>query len=73
MDVTVWDILKGKLSAACSEVTITVPVALQVSIYGAHQSKTSNVELSVLVEKRLLNVLLYDVRSSVAIDVNILD
>ena len=73
MDVTVWDILKSKLSAACTEVSIAVPVALQVTIYGAHQSETADVELSVLIEKRLLYVFLYDVRPSVAIDVNILN
>ena len=73
MDVTVRDILKSKLSAAGPEISIAVPVSLQVSIDGAHQGEAADVELSILIEERLLDVLLYDIRSSVAIDVHILD
>lgn len=50
-----------------------VPVALQVTIDGAHKGEDSNVELSILVQQWLLDVLLNNVTSLVSIMVSILD
>lgn len=63
MDVPVRNVLKRVFSATCTQVSIGVPVALQVPVDRAHQGKTPNVELTVLVEEGLLDILLYDVTS----------
>ena len=68
MNIPVGDILEGKLTATRPEIAIGVPIALQISIYCCHQSKAPDIKLSVLVEKRLLNILLNDVTSLHTID-----
>ena len=73
MNVSVRNVLERKLLAAGSEVAICVPVALQVSVYGAHHGECSNIKLASLVEEWLLDVLLHDIGPFVAVDVRVLD
>ena len=73
MDEPVGDVLQRELLATGPEVALSVPITLEVAVDGAHQSEASNVELPVLVQKRLLNVLLDDVRSLGTIHNSILD
>ena len=68
MDIPVRDIFKGILTATCPQVTISVPVALKVTVYGAHQSKTPDVKFTLLIKKGLFDVLLNNVTSLNTID-----
>ena len=68
MNIPVGDILEGELTATRPEIAISIPIALQISIYCCHKSKAPDIKLSVLVEKRLLNILLNDVTSLHTID-----
>jgi hypothetical protein len=61
MDKPVGNILKSELTATCPQIAIGVPIALEITIYGRHQSKTPDIKLTVFVEKRLLDILLDDV------------
>ena len=61
MHKPIGDILERKLPTTGPEVAIGIPVALQVAIDRAHQCKAPDVELTVLVQQRLLDILLYDV------------
>ena len=58
MNVPVGDVLKGELSAACSEVTLSVPVTLEVAANGAHHGEAPDVELPILVEQWFFDILL---------------
>ena len=73
MDITVTQVLQGELTAAGSQVSIAIPVPLQVAIDAAHHAVDPYVELPVLVEHGFLDVLLDDVGSSVAINVYVLN
>jgi len=73
VDKSVGNILEREFSAARPEVAIAIPVALEISIDGAHHRECPDVELSVLVQQRFLDVLLNYVRPPVAIHVHILD
>lgn len=73
MHVSVRHIFDCELTTASTEVTFLIPVPLQVSIDSAHHCEGSNVKLSVLVQKRLLDVLLNDVTPLVPIKVCILN
>ena len=63
----IGDILQVKIFAACSQIALIVPVSLKISIDWGHQSVASNVELSVFVEKRFLDVLLDNVWTLLAV------
>ena len=54
-------VFKSKFSAVCSEVSICVPKVLEIAVDCAHHRECFDVEFSVFVEERLLDVLLYDV------------
>jgi len=73
MHITVRDIFQSELSAAGSQVSVAVPISLEISIYCAHQSEASDVELSIFVEQRFFNIFLYDIGSSVAVHVDVLN
>lgn len=73
MHKSIGHILEREFSAARPEVAIAIPIALQISIDGAHHRECPYVELSVLVEQRLLDVLLNYVGPPVAIHVHVLD
>ena len=73
MDIPVRDILQGILTATCPQVTISIPVALKVTIYGAHQSKTSNIKFTLLIKKGLFDVFLNNVTSLNTIDCGVLN
>lgn len=48
--VTIGHVLDGEFSAACSQVSVGVPVALQVAVDRAHQGEAPDIELSILVQ-----------------------
>ena len=73
MHKPVGDILEGELPATGPEIAIGIPVALQVAIDRAHEREASDIELTVLVQQRLLNILLYDVGTLYAIHSRVLD
>ena len=73
MDESVGHILERELSAACPEIAIGIPIALQVAVDCAHHCECPDVELPVLVQQRLLDVLLDYVGPPVAIYIDILD
>jgi len=50
MDKPVGNILKSELTATCPQIAIGVPIALKITIYGRHQSKTPDIKLTVFVE-----------------------
>ena len=61
MDETVGNIFQSEFFATGSEVAISIPISLQITIDCTHQSKTTDIKLSVFIEKWLFNVLLNDV------------
>lgn len=68
MDHAVGGIFEIVLAAARPQVAVSVPVRLQVSVGCRAQGEAANVELSVLVKKRLFDVLLDDVAAPMPID-----
>ena len=72
MNKPVGDILESELTATGPQVAIGVPVALKVAVDCGHQSEAPDVKLSVLVKKRLFDVLLNDVTSLYTIDSSVL-
>ena len=70
--ILLW-ILSVVLTACCSKVALSVPIALEVSIDSNCQGICSNVELPVLVQKWLLHILLDDIGSLAAIDTACID
>ena len=72
MDVSVGDVLQGELSATRAEVAVAVPIPLQISVYGAHHGEGTDIELPILVQQRLLDILLNDVRTLVPVNVRVL-
>jgi hypothetical protein len=73
MDEPVRDILEGILTATCPQVTISVPVALKVTVYSGHQGKAPNVKFSLFIKKGLFDVLLNYVTSLNSIDCGVLN
>ena len=73
MHISVGHVFQSELATACSEVSLCVPVALQISADGTHHSETTDVELPVLVQQRLFDVFLYDIRPFVAIHICVLN
>jgi len=73
MNEFIAEILERKLSGACPEISISVPITLHVSINGAHHCESPYVEFTIFVKKWLLNVLLDDIGSLVSIDVGVLN
>ena len=71
MHISVGAVLETKLAAAGPEVALSVPVALQVAIDGAHKGEAADVELPALVQERLLDVLLDYVTPFDAVDIRI--
>lgn len=73
MHISVGHVFQSELATACSEVSLCVPVALQIPADGAHHGETADVELAVLVKQRPLDVFLYDVGPSVAVHIGVLN
>ena len=73
MHISVGHVFQSELATACSEVSLCVPVALQISADGAHHSETTDVELTVFVKQRLFDVFLYDIGPFVAIHICVLN
>ena len=69
MNVPIWDVLEGELSAACPEVALSVPVTLKVAANGAHHGEAPDVKLPILVEQWFFNILLDYVTSFEAIHI----
>ena len=67
VDHAVGGIFEIVLAAARPQVAVSVPVRLQVSVGCRAQGEAANVELSVLVKKRLFDVLLNDVAAPMPI------
>jgi|NorSeaMetagenome_1021524.scaffolds.fasta_scaffold191283_1 hypothetical protein len=67
MHISVGHVFQGELATACSEVSLCVPVALQISADGTHHGETTDVELPVLVKQRLFDVFLNNIGPFVAI------
>lgn len=61
MNKSVCNVFQIKILATRPEVTLVIPVTLEVAVDGGEQSVTPNIKLPSLVEKGLFNVLLYDV------------
>ncbi len=68
VDQPVGDILQAELLAARPEVSLIVPVTLQIPIHCGQQCVAPNIELSLPVEHWLLDVFLYNVRPLLPID-----
>ena len=73
MNHAVRGVLEVVLPATCPKVSVGVPVSLQVSIHSCGHSIASNVELSILVKKRLLNVFLDNITASMTVNLLCLD
>lgn len=73
MHISVGHVFQSELATACSEVSLCVPVTLQISADGTHHSEATDVELPVLVKQRLFDVFLYDIRPFVAIYICVLN
>jgi hypothetical protein len=69
MNKSISNILKIEVLATSPKVALIVPIALEVAINSSQQSVASNVKLSVLVEERLLNVFLDNVRPLLSVDI----
>lgn len=69
VDQSVGCVLQVEFSTGSPDVALVVEVGLHVSVLCRQQSVSSNVELSVLVQQRLFDVLLNNVRSLFAIDI----
>ena len=61
MHISVGHVFQGEFATARSEVSLLVPVALQISADGAHHSETTDIELTVFVQQGLLDIFLYNV------------
>ena len=68
MNHAVCCVLKVVFPATCPKVSVSVPVSLQVAIHSCGHSIASNIELSVLIKKRLLNIFLDDITASMAVN-----
>ena len=68
MNHAVRCVLKVVFSATCSKVSVGVPISLQVAIHRRGQSIASNVELSVLIKKRPLDIFLDDITASMTVN-----
>jgi hypothetical protein len=71
MNKSISNILKIEVLATSPKVALIVPIALEVAINSSQQSVASNVKLSVLVEERLLNVFLDNVRPLLSVDISV--
>lgn len=71
MNKSISNILKIEVLATSPKVALIVPIALEVAINSSQQSVASNVKLSVLVEERLLNVFLDNVRPLLSVDIGV--
>ena len=67
MDHSICRILQVVFAAASSQISVGVPVSLEIAIHCCRQEVATDVELPILVKQRLLNVLLYDVAAAVPI------
>jgi len=61
MHIPIRHIFKCELFATGSEISLLVPVALQIAIDGAHHGECPNIELPTFVEHWLLNIFLNNV------------
>ena len=68
MNHAVRCVLEVVLSATCTKVSVGVPVSLQVAIHCCGHSIASNIELSALIKKRLLNIFLDDITAPMAVN-----
>ena len=68
MNHAVRCVLEVVLSATCTKVSVGVPVSLQVAIHCCGHSIASNIELSALIKKRLLNIFLDDITASMTVN-----
>lgn len=73
MDIPVRYILEGEFSAACSKITLLVPITLKIAANGAHHGKASNIKLSILVQQGSLDILLDYVTSFETIHIGVAD
>jgi hypothetical protein len=71
MNKSISNILKIEVLATSPKVALIVPIALEVAINSSQQSVASNVKLSVLVEERLFNVFLDNVRPLLSVDIGV--
>ena len=70
--IPIRHVLQREFTAGGTQVAFAVPVALQVTIYATHEGETTDVEFPVFVQERLLDVLLYNIASSIAINISVL-
>jgi len=68
MNHAVRCILDVVLSTTGSEISVLIPVGLQVSVDRGRKEETTDVKLSIFIQQRLLNILLYDVTASMAVN-----
>ena len=73
MDHAIRRVFDVVLSTTRPQVTISVPVALEVAIYGRCQCEAPDVELAIFVQERPLNVFLDNVATFVPLHVLCLD
>jgi hypothetical protein len=71
MDESVSHILEIEILTASSKIALIIPIPLHVTIDSCNKGIASDIEFSVLIEKRLFYVLLNDIRSFLAIDIRI--
>lgn len=69
MDQSVSHVLQVEIFAARAQITLIIPVTLQVTVNCCHQSVRADVKLPVLIQKRLFYVLLDNVGSLLSIEV----
>ena len=73
MNHAIRSVLEVVFPATCPKVSVSVPVSLQVAVHSRSHSVASNVELSVLIKERLLNIFLDDITASMPVNLLRLD
>lgn len=64
---SISDIFQIKILATSSQITLIIPISLEITIHCCYECKTSYIKFSIFVKKRLLNVFLNYIRSFLAI------
>ena len=67
----IGNILKVEVFAAGSQVTVTIPEPLHVTVYCSHEGVGSDVKLAILVKQGLFNIFLDDVGPLLSVNIRV--
>lgn len=72
MDVDILQVLQWKIFATCSEISLIVPIGFKITVYYCDQHVMTDVELTVVIEKRVSYIGLHDCCLYLPVWVNLL-